>query len=452
MSLWHLLPSETYTMHSNEDSFSRKWDDLSDWERANCPFYLEQTVDPPTMNDDWEESTPAYKKSNKKVKNKKPDVEEPPPPTEIPTKTTGTKSNGVVDVEVIESAAPPEQTQETRNPKRLKKKPAEANDFSNGEYREDLQFMMEQKWVPIKSNLLDIILALRSKKQTARSRVPVAAIEAISGICKRLKLAGRRPRPFVVNGKKCEQGVDLIMYDIPTGTAILPEEEVPRWNLFPEAENFPRQLMNFASKILDDNGFVIIFHAGSLESSQQIADALDAMAADWQLFLSYDICNDAPTYVPYSKLSHYYSKVEVIVMAQADPTLPKQEYWPFDKNNTGRDTLTLFNFNSKMENDRSGEASGLPVYAEVVVKAQADIATPSSMRTSLQNKNIHGRALEFVDDEAAELGNRMDDGEILISFNRAVLPTAYGMIMATLAAFFFMLKPIQDVLNLNSTG
>ncbi|KAL3675545.1 hypothetical protein R1sor_025493 [Riccia sorocarpa] len=313
------------------------------------------------------------------------------------------------------------------------------------------------------------------------------------------------------------------MYDIPMGRAILPEEEIPRWNLFPEAENIPRQLMNFASKILDDNGFVIIFHAGSLESSQQIVDALDAMAADWQLFLSYDICNDAPTYVPYSKLSHYYSKAEVIVRTSADPTLPKQEYWPFDKNNTGRDTLTLFNFNSKMENDRSGEgkcvgflqtlmenftetddvildcnahkggslyaaancgrvivaltddmesceqviarlnarenkappvaktattqpesssrkkplddedelgdpfsdeenrpdtarstakkfnwgiqspvASGLPVYAEQVAKAKADIATPTSMHTSLHQKNIHGRALEFVDDEAAE--------------------------------------------------
>ncbi|KAL3702250.1 hypothetical protein R1sor_020272 [Riccia sorocarpa] len=511
MSLWRLPPSETYSMHSNEDSFSRKWDDLSDWERVNCPFYLEQTVDPPSMNNDWEglcyerlqelkklelaleeakqnpdalpaieadivlakeklpqvfdprklqtlskedslqqaislepradqvittfmklkrkkeeltpktptaeatpdavddaptegrgKSTPAYKKSNKKVKNKKPDVEEPEPPTEIPTKTTGTKSTGAVDVEVIESAAPPEQTQETRNPKRLKKKPAEANDFSNGEYREDLQFCMEQKWVPIKSNLLDIILALKSKKQTARSRMQVPAIEAISGICKRLRLAGRRPRPFVVNGKKCEQGVDLIMYDIPTGRAILPEEEVPRWNKFPKAENFPRQLMNFASKILDDNGFVIIFHAGSLESSQQIADALDAMFAEWQPFLSYDICSDAPTYVPYSKLNHYYSKAEVIVRVQADPTLPKQEYWPFDKNNSGRDTLTLFNFNSKMENDRSGEASGLPVYAEQVAKAQADIATPTSMRTSLHQKNIHRIALEFVDDEAAE--------------------------------------------------
>ncbi|KAL3675546.1 hypothetical protein R1sor_025494 [Riccia sorocarpa] len=229
MSLWRLSLSETYSMHSNEDSFSRKWDDLSDWERANCPFYLEQTVAtcrkrPPTMNDDWEglcyerlqelkklelaleeakqnpdtmpaieadivlakeklrqvfdprklqslskedslqqaiilepradqvittftklkrkkeestpktptaeatpdavddapkegraESTHAYKKSNKKVKNKNQDVEEQPPPKEIPTITTGTKSTGPVDVEVIESAALAEQTQEARS-------------------------------------------------------------------------------------------------------------------------------------------------------------------------------------------------------------------------------------------------------------------------------------------------------------------------------------------------
>ncbi|KAL3678324.1 hypothetical protein R1sor_021280 [Riccia sorocarpa] len=65
--------------------------------------------------------------------------------------------------------------------------------------------------------------------------------------------------------------------------------------------------------------------------------------------------------------------------------------------NTARSTAKKFNWGIQ-----SPVASDLPVYAEQVAKAQADIATPTSMRTSLHQKNIHGRALEFVDDEAAE--------------------------------------------------
>ncbi|KAL3699219.1 hypothetical protein R1sor_017241 [Riccia sorocarpa] len=75
----------------------------------------------------------------------------------------------------------------------------------------------------------------------------------------------------------------------------------------------------------------------------------------WQHFMSYDVLNDAPTYVPNSKLCHYYSKAEVIVKSKSDPVFPKQEYSAFDQNNNGRDILTLFNYNCKMHNDRSGE-------------------------------------------------------------------------------------------------
>ncbi|KAL3684780.1 hypothetical protein R1sor_002802 [Riccia sorocarpa] len=162
----------------------------------------------------------------------------------------------------------------------------------------EVKFTMKDKWVAVRANLLEVIVSLKSKKQEGRTRVKVLALEAISGICKRLKLAGRRPRPFTVNKKKSEQGVDLLMYDIPTSMSLIPDADAPVWNEFPETENFPRQVLNFASKVLDDNGFVILFHGGSLQSSQQIADTLDAMEGEWKHFLSYDICNDAPTFVP----------------------------------------------------------------------------------------------------------------------------------------------------------
>ncbi|KAL3691296.1 hypothetical protein R1sor_004947 [Riccia sorocarpa] len=243
------------------------------------------------------DSTPVARRSIRKPRRKK-DAEEA-----LETEAT-TATTGAVDVEVIgPTEAPVEPTQETRNAKRLKKKPAEAKDFSNGEFRVDLQFEMEDKWVAVKSNLIDIIHALKSKKQGSRSKVHVPALEAITGMCKRLKLAGRKPRQFIVNGKKCEQGVDLILFDIPTGRAVVAGADAPRWNWFPAAENYPRHLFNFSSKILDDSGYVVIFHAGSLESSQQIADALDAMNGVWKHFLSYDVCNDAPTYAPNLQLS-----------------------------------------------------------------------------------------------------------------------------------------------------
>ncbi|KAL3677525.1 hypothetical protein R1sor_027473 [Riccia sorocarpa] len=158
-------------------------------------------------------STPVARRSTRKPRREK-DAEEAQE-TDATTATTG-----AVDVEVIgPTEAPAEPTQETTNAKRLKKKPAEAKDFSNGDFRVDLQFEMEDKWVAVKSNLIDIIQALKSKKQGSRSKVVVPALEAISGMCKRLKLAGRKPSQFIVSGKKSEQGVDLILFDIPTGRA-----------------------------------------------------------------------------------------------------------------------------------------------------------------------------------------------------------------------------------------
>ncbi|KAL3682168.1 hypothetical protein R1sor_000190 [Riccia sorocarpa] len=184
-------------------------------------------------------------------------------------------------------------------------------------------------------------------------------------------------------------------------------------------------LLNLSSRILDDAGFVFILHAGSLESSQQIADTLDVMEGQWRLFVSYDVLNDIPSYMPYSKLEHYYSKCEVIVKSSSTPSLPKQEYWPFDKANSGRESLLLLNFNSKMAEDRGEKANAqlpdlaksmvkksfwlesspspksLPVYAEQQAQVLQNVVTPASVRANLRRHDIHGRNL-FVDDKAKE--------------------------------------------------
>ncbi|KAL3701005.1 hypothetical protein R1sor_019027 [Riccia sorocarpa] len=359
-TLWRLPPDETYSMFSNDDPFTTKWDDLADWERANCPFYIEQMESPVTMYDHWEshcygrfqefamtevalaessqeperilgleaemktaqeklqqvfdprklqslsadeclaqakefepradqvvttftklkrkkddqtpktptievveeakdggnsgraDSTPAAPKSNRRPRKKKAEIA-----PEVPAQNPSTEP--VEAVEAVEAAVKDtgtaaetalEQAPEIRTAKRIKKKSAETKDFVNGEYRQDLQFAMEQKWVPVEASLGDVIHALRSKKQGAGSRAAVPALEALSSMCARLRAVGRRPKPFMIKNSKSDQGADLIMYDIPSDRAASPDSEVPVWNLFPAAANYPRHVFNLASKLL----------------------------------------------------------------------------------------------------------------------------------------------------------------------------------------------------------
>ncbi|KAL3676856.1 hypothetical protein R1sor_026804 [Riccia sorocarpa] len=169
------------------------------------------------------------------------------------------------EIEVSDTPVEKEQTAD-KNAKRLRKR-VETKDLSNEEFRQDLQFVMEDKWVAVKSDLMDVIHTLKKKKQSGRVKTPVPAIDELAKMCRRLKVAGRRPRPFLINGQKTEQGADLIMLDIPTGRSIGSKKNVANWNLFPSVENYPQHLLNLAGRILDDNGYILVFHAGSLESS-----------------------------------------------------------------------------------------------------------------------------------------------------------------------------------------
>ncbi|KAL3699181.1 hypothetical protein R1sor_017203 [Riccia sorocarpa] len=211
-TLWRLQPEEPYSMFSNEDPFSTKWDDLADWMRANCPFYIEQMESPVTMYDDQvvttftklkrkkddqtpktptieveeeakdggnsgqggafvkaSDSTPAVPKSNRRTRKKKAEIA-----PEVPAQNPSTAL--VEAVEAVEAAVEdtgtaaktaPEQAPEIRTAKRIKKKSAETKDFVNGEYRQDLQFAMEKNgylsrpaWV-----MLSMCLEARSKGQ-----------------------------------------------------------------------------------------------------------------------------------------------------------------------------------------------------------------------------------------------------------------------------------------------
>ncbi|KAL3691550.1 hypothetical protein R1sor_005201 [Riccia sorocarpa] len=163
-------------------------------------------------------------------------------------------------IQIPETRAEKEQGGD-RNAKLLRKR-TETKETSNGEFRQDLQFAMDDKWVAVYSNLMDVIQSLKKKKQAGRQRTPIPAIDEVAKMCKRLKVAGRRPRPFIINGQKMDRGADLIMIDIPTGRAIASEKDVPLWNRFPVEDNYPRHLLNLAGRLLDDvssTGFGVVF-------------------------------------------------------------------------------------------------------------------------------------------------------------------------------------------------
>ncbi|KAL3684971.1 hypothetical protein R1sor_002993 [Riccia sorocarpa] len=438
-ALWRLPPSDLFSMFSNDDKLSRKWEEISDWERENCPFYVDYIINPHVPFDKWkdlcyqrrvnaartqfaieenashpellpdlieahrltveklpqvfdptklqklsqEDTIDQAKKFEPKVeqvlqvftklKRKKTAVEnktpakstaepsketseEPPeqssgaapksgrkpgkkktlpveatvPPVtanlqtaiaNLPTATTNpppveaTVLNDEPSITVAVPSGVPavvfttaaadlgteevDETQVKRQAKRLKKK-TETKDFSNGELRPDLQFQMEKKWVAVTSNLLAVISALKQKRQQGRVKDQILAIEEIAKICGRLRTAGRRVKPFSISEKKTDQGADLIMIDIPTGRSLEPEQDVGTW--VPLNDNYPRLVLNLANRLLDDNEHVIIFHSGSLESCQQIADTLEALSADWRHYLSYDIVNERGTYFPNSRI------------------------------------------------------------------------------------------------------------------------------------------------------
>ncbi|KAL3686304.1 hypothetical protein R1sor_008878 [Riccia sorocarpa] len=54
-TLWRLPPSDLFSMFSNDDRLSRKWEEIAEWERENCPFYVHYIINPPVPFDEWEE-------------------------------------------------------------------------------------------------------------------------------------------------------------------------------------------------------------------------------------------------------------------------------------------------------------------------------------------------------------------------------------------------------------
>ncbi|KAL3689143.1 hypothetical protein R1sor_015452 [Riccia sorocarpa] len=87
------------------------------------------------------DSTPVAPKSNRRGRKKKAEMA-PEVPAQNPSPAVDAVEAAVEDTGT--AAETTEQPPENRTAKRIKKKVAETKDFANGEYRQDLQFAMDQ--------------------------------------------------------------------------------------------------------------------------------------------------------------------------------------------------------------------------------------------------------------------------------------------------------------------
>ncbi|KAL3692230.1 hypothetical protein R1sor_005881 [Riccia sorocarpa] len=298
-SLWRTAPTEQFSMYSNEDAFCRKWEDLLGWERTNCPFYLEHVEDPPPMFDDWEEhcysrlqelstaqmalvdsslnpeNVPALEAEVKLAEEKLPQVFDPRKLQVLPDEESAKQATAIEPRadQVVTTFTKLKRKKEEVTPKT----PTVEND-SDKPHDGTTEGRADSTPAPTKSNRKPrrkkVEKVAEPPSENATESVAVEVIspeEAAQPTEEPQKEQPQENRTAKRLKKKAE------VKDFANGRSIAPDADVPRWNLFPYTENYPRLVLNFATKILDDNGFVILFHAGSLDSSQQIADTLEAI-------------------------------------------------------------------------------------------------------------------------------------------------------------------------------
>ncbi|KAL3700731.1 hypothetical protein R1sor_018753 [Riccia sorocarpa] len=189
--------------------------------------------------------------------------------------------------------------------------------------------------VAVRTSLKITFDTIQSNKNK-QFKVPVQLLDELKGMCTRIK--DRRKQGFVINKKNVSTAADCLYLDMPTGWKLSEEDsEVPSWNVYPEEDELPRKLMVLARQILDDRGCIIIQHPGTLRSTQQIADALDACSEFFKQVTEFYVHNEEV----------YHSKVEVFCKATTEFTFPKLDIDPFDPENSGRDCAMIVNFNGQ---------------------------------------------------------------------------------------------------------
>ncbi|KAL3694591.1 hypothetical protein R1sor_008242 [Riccia sorocarpa] len=344
-SLWS-EPASTYSMYTEKDNLCRSVSNLTKWELQNSPWWLEQRCadDEITFVADVEEicwesikkdedpyqvtkgkiaeadtaekaeeakslepsrkleglvlDTSRTKKQREGKQKMAADEDEGGTEGGTPTAKTGeTKNPGSVAETAVETAAetavefeeatpvaesaPPE----GRQPKRQKKQK-----WHDGLFRTDIYMPFNRPVVAVRTSLKITFDTIQSNKNK-EFKVPVQLLDELKGMCTRIK--DRRKQGFVINKKNVSTAADCLYLDMPIGWKLSEEDsEVPRWNVYPEEDELPRKLMVLARQILDDRGCIIIQHPGTLRSTQQIADALDACSEFFKQVTEFYVHNE----------------------------------------------------------------------------------------------------------------------------------------------------------------
>ncbi|KAL3688164.1 hypothetical protein R1sor_014473 [Riccia sorocarpa] len=233
--------------------------------------------------------------------------------------------------------------EEGRQMKRAKKQ-SDGVRVYEGLFRTDQYFDIPNQFAVLKTSLKSTFDILQGNKTRTR-KLPVPIIEELKKMC--TAVASMRMSGFVLNKKQASFATDCLILDLPSGLNLeVADNGPPQWNVYPEENDLPRKLMTLGKSILDDRGCIIILHSGSLRSTQQIADALDAYTQVWMPIASFDVVNDVPQFQPGRGMKVYHSKVEVFCKSNVDFEILKSAGTPFDAENSGRDSALINNYNT----------------------------------------------------------------------------------------------------------
>ncbi|KAL3690169.1 hypothetical protein R1sor_016478 [Riccia sorocarpa] len=224
---------------------------------------------------------------------------------------------------VEEQPEPATARKDGRQRKRAKKI-ADGLRLYEGFFRADQFIDIPNQFAVLKTSLKSTVDILHANK-TRTKKFPVPIIDELKKMC--TAVAPMRMAGFLLNKKQVSFAADCLYLDLPSGLNLdVDDNGPPLWNVYPTEDDLPRKLMTLGKSILDDHGCLIILHSGSLRSTQQIADALDAYCQVW-----------SPV---------FHSKVEVFCKWNADFPIPKSAGTPFDAENTGRDSAVIYNYNT----------------------------------------------------------------------------------------------------------
>ncbi|KAL3694011.1 hypothetical protein R1sor_007662 [Riccia sorocarpa] len=290
-----------------------------------------------------EETTKETSKDRRKKKDQS-DEETVQVSQQQPTSNDAMEVQPVSATPTVEEQPEPATVREEGRQRKRANKLIDGVRLYEGFFRADQFIDIPNQFAVLKTSLKSTVDILHANK-TRTKKFPVPIIDELKKMC--TAVAPMRMAGFLLNKKQVSFAADCLYLDLPSGLNLdVDDNGPPLWNVYPAEDDLPRKLMTLGKSILDDRGCLIILHSGSLRNTQQIADALDAYCKVWSPVASFDIVNEVPQFQPSRAMKVFHSKVEVFCKWNADFEIPKSACTSFDPENTGRDSVVIYNYNT----------------------------------------------------------------------------------------------------------